>query len=182
MSRILAFAPLCFFVVGCQQEAPLKELLPEKTSRQEPSFDGGILMADGTKQPISQTKPIQGDYDFILERKDLAAEEMGFDSLLDRRTRDEICIDKQAVEKGYEHLIAQDYDPQFCAFENFSIEDGKVASVFNCKNEDIDLRFETTGDIDQFESQWTTSITGKNALGMNEKLEEKFTLRRIKSC
>lgn len=176
MKNCFAMIAAVLVVTGCSQSA---ETAPQI---EKPDFDGTILMADGSKQPISETKPLEGDYDFILERKDLASEEMGFDSVVNRRRNDQVCIDKEAVAKGYENLIAQDYDPEFCSFETFSIEDGKVNSVMNCKNGDVDLRFETTGEIDQFESRWTTMITGRNALGMNEKLEEKFTLRRIKSC
>lgn len=175
MSRIIVCVALALAAAGCggaQNEEPIEAA---------PGFDGTITLLDGTKQPINDFKPLAGDYDFITETRDVAAEEMGFDSVLNRRKNIQGCIDEEQVKKGFEFLVVKDHDPETCRYEFFTIEDGQLSSVMRCVAEGVDLTFETTGEVGPRKSEWLTKVTGK-ALGMTENVAEKVTLNRIKDC
>lgn len=73
------------------------------------------------------------------------------------------CLTEEDVAKGFEEMIKRGQDGE-CSYENFSLKDGKMDAVMNCKSAEGGARMTMAGTVTPTSSE----ITASSAIDMAE--------------
>lgn len=78
-------------------------------------------------------------------------------------TTTDYCLTEEEVTKGFEEMIKRGQDGE-CSYENFSLKDGKMDAVMNCKSAEGGARMTMAGTVTPTSSE----ITASSAIDMGE--------------